>query len=394
MRLILIRHGRSIAQDQHLVVGHTDSPLSQKGIDELLKYKDIFVFPETDYYFSSDLSRATQTFNIYFPDKKIDKLIKDFREHHLGDFEGKEIDWQSKESSDWLYDEASHNEENFSDFKKRVVNAVLNIYKEYGDISCTITCHAGVIRAILIHLLKLNALKYRSMRIPNGLAYIIDFDVINNELILKDYYVIDNQPIMMKDNLKILLLRHGRTTMNDESKLCGSSDCSLSDRGINELKELKETTNYPIVDLYYSSNKKRAIETSDILYPNQEFIRSNNFNEIDFYEEEGNHFTWDDYNTIFKDWMMGNVKEYENIDDAKARLLRGISKVIDNLVINDHASAVIIFHGLAMKVLLGLLKKVEPLTDCIDFKSSNGKGYLLNINVDWEGIKVIEEEKF
>lgn len=394
MRLVLIRHGRSLAQDEHLVVGHSDSPLSQRGIDELLKYKDIFVFPETDYYFSSDLSRARETFDIYFPNKKINKLIKDFREHYLGDFEGKEIYWESEVSLDWLKDKASHNEENFSDFKNRVINAVLDIYKEYGDISCTITCHAGVIRAILIHLLKLSALKYRSMRILNGLAYIVDLDVKDNELVLKDYYVIDNQPLMMKDDLKILLLRHGRTTMNEEAKLCGSSDCSLSQRGIKELKELKETTTYPLVDLYYSSNKKRAIETANILYPNQEFIRSNNFNEIDFYEEEGNPFTWDTYTIRFKEWLMGNVKEYENVEDSKSRLLRGVSKVIDNLVINDYSSAVIVFHGLAMKVLLGLLNKVEPLTDCIDIKSSNGKGYLLNINVDWEGIKVIKEESF
>ena len=146
--------------------------------------------------------------------------------------------------------------------------------------------------------------------------------------------------------------------------------------------------------MYYSSNKKRAIETASILYPNQEFIRSNNFNEIDFYEEEGNPFTWDTYTTRFKEWMMGNVKEYENVEDAKARLLRGISKVIDNLVINDYSSAVVVFHGLAMKVLLGLLNKVEPLTDCIDIKSSNGKGYLLSINSTWEGIEIIKEGNF
>ena len=66
----------------------------------------------------------------------------------------------------------------------------------------------------------------------------------------------------------LYFIRHGKTKANQLSKYCGSTDLSLSDIGISELKELKKVCNYPKGDIYFTTAMKRTNETMEIIYPN------------------------------------------------------------------------------------------------------------------------------
>jgi len=70
MRLVLIRHGRSIANEQKLVTGTATDPLSSTGIAQALALRDWLKEMNiiADYYVTSQWKRAQETANILFPD--------------------------------------------------------------------------------------------------------------------------------------------------------------------------------------------------------------------------------------------------------------------------------------------------------------------------------------
>ena len=91
MRLILVRHGQSTANEQGICHGQTNHLLSEKGKAQVKKLALRLKNEKIDIIYSSDLKRAIQTTKAitkYHPHIKIikDKRIREFK---LGDWEGK-----------------------------------------------------------------------------------------------------------------------------------------------------------------------------------------------------------------------------------------------------------------------------------------------------------------
>lgn len=70
MRLVLIRHGRSIANEHKLVTGNTADPLSSTGIAQAQALRDWLkeMNISADHHVTSQWKRAQETANILFPD--------------------------------------------------------------------------------------------------------------------------------------------------------------------------------------------------------------------------------------------------------------------------------------------------------------------------------------
>jgi alpha-ribazole phosphatase len=67
--------------------------------------------------------------------------------------------------------------------------------------------------------------------------------------------------------MHIHLIRHGKTTANEQKLYCGATNIPLSDNGITELLELKEQGVYPKdVAIYFTSGLLRTGQTLDLLY--------------------------------------------------------------------------------------------------------------------------------
>ncbi|MDQ1281292.1 MAG: alpha-ribazole phosphatase [Thermoproteota archaeon] len=70
---------------------------------------------------------------------------------------------------------------------------------------------------------------------------------------------------------EVFFMRHGLTKENELALLIGSNiDASLSEKGREELKIIKEYIIKP--DIILCSDLKRAFETAEILFPNQNVI--------------------------------------------------------------------------------------------------------------------------
>ena len=68
MTIHILRHGKTLANEKKLYCGHTDLPLSENGIAELvaLKNQDIYP-PAADIFFTSGFARTYQTIDILYP---------------------------------------------------------------------------------------------------------------------------------------------------------------------------------------------------------------------------------------------------------------------------------------------------------------------------------------
>ncbi len=188
MKLVLIRHGYSLANEQRVLSGHFDVELSEKGILHLKNLKETVSYPETDYYATSHLLRTQQTFNILFEGKEINKIDERFAEINFREFERKSFD--DIDLDDFfgkLYTEKQvGNVETLDELYNRMENGLIDLItelQEKGLNSATIVSHSTAIRIIVVHATTNDLNTFRTTRPKNGLGYILDVDVVDGKLV-------------------------------------------------------------------------------------------------------------------------------------------------------------------------------------------------------------------
>ena len=98
MTILLIRHGKTVANEQHLYCGSTDLSLSDAGRAELQGRKvDV---PVSCRYWSSGMRRANETLELLFGEVSYEKETR-LREVDFGSFEMKSYD-MLKEDPEYL----------------------------------------------------------------------------------------------------------------------------------------------------------------------------------------------------------------------------------------------------------------------------------------------------
>ena len=109
MTIFLIRHGRTLANEQHLYCGSTDLPLSRAGREALANRPPIDV--GTAHFITSGMRRCNETLAILFGDVPYE-VVRDFREIDFGAFEMKSYEmlkdepayqtWLSRDPVIWI----------------------------------------------------------------------------------------------------------------------------------------------------------------------------------------------------------------------------------------------------------------------------------------------------
>ncbi|WP_211748834.1 histidine phosphatase family protein [Paenibacillus sp. Marseille-Q4541] len=85
----LVRHGRTLWNQQKRYLGHTDVPLLEAARKELTGLRELLSHVSFDQIYVSDLVRCTETLRIIAPDL-VSMATTDtrLREYHFGEFEG------------------------------------------------------------------------------------------------------------------------------------------------------------------------------------------------------------------------------------------------------------------------------------------------------------------
>ena len=135
--------------------------------------------------------------------------------------------------------------------------------------------------------------------------------------------------------MKLVLIRHGATEANEKRLYCGKTDIGLSDKGIEQLKLLMSSVEYPAPGgmRILTSGMRRCEETLLTLYGNVEHEVDRRFSEMDLGIFEMHSYDelkeWPEY----IEWISGDnesniVPSGESGRLMKERVLEGLRDLI------------------------------------------------------------------
>lgn len=170
--------------------------------------------------------------------------------------------------------------------------------------------------------------------------------------------------------LELFLIRHGQTQWNLMNKMQGSLNSDLTALGENQAKKLSKTLAVSHFDKVYSSTTTRAIQSSKLIFQNQDLQYAKALQEIAMGEWEGKTYSqieqtspqeW--YNFFHDPLAYRPSKGGETFNALKMRLKQFIA---DENLENLNGRIAIVSHRITIKMLISLLIDDEKLFNHID----------------------------
>src|SRR6478609_3272588 len=158
----------------------------------------------------------------------------------------------------------------------------------------------------------------------------------------------------MDNSLVITCIRHGMTLENQQKKYIGWSDPPLSIEGKNELKEL-----FLEPQLVISSDLKRALETSAVVFPKSQVVKSKNWREL-------HYRNWIDH------WTEHTPPNGESFSSFSNRIWAAWEEAVDLAASQQLRHIAIVSHGGPLRLLASHFKQTASLWD-VSF--SYGEGF-------------------
>jgi len=179
MKLILIRHGKTEANEKHLYCGSTDLPLSESGKEELTERKSAVEYPYIEGFriLTSGMRRCEETLAILYDDIP-HETDPAFREMNFGAFEMRSYE-EMKNDPDYIAWITGDNEANITPggesgnrMTERVINGLHRLMEGNRDV--LLVTHGGVIAAIMAYLFAEEGRNRYEWQPKPGGGYIID----------------------------------------------------------------------------------------------------------------------------------------------------------------------------------------------------------------------------
>ncbi len=191
---------------------------------------------------------------------------------------------------------------------------------------------------------------------------------------------------------KIHFIRHGITQGNIESRYMGSTDIDLCQQGIDEIKSLVDTYEYPNVGKVYVSPLKRCKQTAKIIYPFMEQTVIEGLREYSFGDFEGRSVEELSKDPVYEQWRSSKfsmaIPNAEDTASFNQRIMDSLHFIIEDIIKNDLTHVAVVTHG---GVIMNILSSigVPKLQDM--FGIGNGKGYTLILDrAMWDNFGVME----
>ncbi len=271
IRITLVRHGRSEANEANIWQGQGNAPLSAEGRRQAEAVGVRLNGRSFDVVLSSDLDRALETAQAIDGDPEVDHA---WREMDLGEWEGQRFEQVVAKHPDLLQAIRSGEAvafgasgETIADFERRSLDAFDALVHRLGDgESALVATHGGVIDSIVGRFLgrlpdrrTFPIVTNTSLTVLEGTPDTMRLAVFNDATHLGvDVGFLGR---MRSDGIPVVaFVRHGVTTANKEGRVQGQSCWGLDEEGHAQAVGL--ATWYPRPDRLISSPLQRAMETA------------------------------------------------------------------------------------------------------------------------------------
>lgn len=154
---------------------------------------------------------------------------------------------------------------------------------------------------------------------------------------------------------RLILIRHGETDYNLQSRYCGFSNPPLNNKGIWQAKRLAVRLEDISIEKVYSSDSKRAYETAEIIFKNKPIERFPDFREMNFGIFEG--LKYDEimkkYPEIYKQWINSpkktNIPGAETLSKLSKRVKEKVASILSH---HKEKTIAIVTHAGPIRIIL------------------------------------------
>lgn len=188
--------------------------------------------------------------------------------------------------------------------------------------------------------------------------------------------------------MKIYLIRHGKTIANEKRLYCGKTDLPLSEAGISELESLKEL--YKDIDktnlVFYTSGKKRANESLEILFDKPNYLIDHRLEEMNFGDFEMKSYNDLKEDIAYKEWISdvnnNRTPNGESSKDQEQRVIEAFKDILNN----NNKDVVIMTHGGSIYYIYQYL--MHSNMNIYEIMPDNGRGYIFTKHDKWDVSKL------
>ena len=181
---------------------------------------------------------------------------------------------------------------------------------------------------------------------------------------------------------RIHLIRHGLAEDPDRV-LClgGGSDPALTPEGVQELRDLMETYQYPFAQKVYSSPLLRCTQTADLLFPDTLVETVDELRDCNLGEFEGKAFAEVKNDDKFLGWLEGKNPPPggETSEQFGQRIACAFDDILHDMSKNHLTDVAVVTHGM---VIMGLFAMCGyPRQEMSAWATDRGRGYTVRTSV-------------
>lgn len=161
--------------------------------------------------------------------------------------------------------------------------------------------------------------------------------------------------------MKLILVRHGETDWNKESRYQGQTDLELNETGKRQVEMLRNRLADTPIDLVYVSDLKRAMVSAQIITRGRDIVMVSRqeLREINFGEFEGK--TFEEIEAIYPDWVPTyfDFTSYqgEGLEQVAARIKTFLSELAGRN--SSKQTVLVVGHGGSLRVMLCILLGID-----------------------------------
>jgi probable phosphoglycerate mutase len=391
-RVIIVRHGQSTYNAQKIIQGRCDqSVLTDKGINDAHQVGKALSGLKIDAFYCSPLQRAKQTAEIiqqYLTDVPALQPTEQLLEVDLPL-------WEKVKKDDVIaqFEDDYHQwKTNPQGFKMSVAGKehypVPSLYKQAQEFwqqaiakhqgqTILITAHNGINRCLIMSAIGISIDRYHEIQQSNCCINILNFTgdfgaPVQLESLNQTSHVGMAIPPIRPSHSgpRLLLVRHGETNWNKESRFQGIRDIPLNDNGRSQGRKASTFLQDIPIDFAVSSSMLRPKETAEIILEKHDGVPLTTTSEL----IEICHGLWEgmleaeiqaEYPELLQQWKdkpeTVQMPEGENLQQVWDRGVSAWNKIVAEYSHTDAPKTVLVVaHDAINKVILCYLLGLKP----------------------------------
>lgn len=420
-RVIIVRHGQSSYNAQQIIQGRCDeSVLTDRGRSDAQMVGEALKTLSFDAIYCSPLQRAketAQTIHSYLTNspslQPTDKLM--------------EIDlplWEKLKKDDVKVQFAEDYrtwKQRPHQFKMRLEGGehypVLSLYEQakhfwqeilsqHSGKTVLIVAHNGINRCLLMSAISINPSLYHSIQQSNCCINVLNFtggygEPVQLESLNQTSHLGIPLPPPRKPHQgpRLLLIRHGETNWNRESRFQGIRDIPLNDNGRGQAAKAGEFLKDVAIDFGVSSPMLRPKETAEIVLKHHSQVNL----QLEPQLQEICHGLWEgklekeieaEFPGLLQQWKDApetvQMPEGENLQQVWERAIAAWAKIVKNHANSSEAkTGIVVAHDAINKVIVCSLLGLKP-DNFWNIKQGNGAVSVIDYPEGAEGAPVLQ----